>query len=243
MRKRRMHAVCGVPAHHQKNPQKKGGGQWFDRDRAVTTTERLAQQTLHKLKASVHSVATEMVKWESQIKSAAEVQDAVKSELKVLRNRKHVVELVSGTSSDAGDRLNVYIKGFAVGPGHKVSSVSARGRLGLAPPCRSYANLVTLAALEAMTEKYQERDDKEAIANATSAMKKPREAIVELVGLSNSAVKDLKNAVTAAKKQIEQADKEEQSQQNREGQDKQRFLVRQWSNHRKTHPSHCKEGL
>ena len=84
--------------------------------------------------------------------------------------------LWSWCSSDAGDQLDVYIKGFAVavGPGHKVSSASAMDRFGLAPPCRSYANLVTLAALEAMTEKYHDCDDKEAIANATSAMKKPR---------------------------------------------------------------------
>ena len=77
-----------------KTLKKQGGGKWFDRDRAATTAERLARQTLHKLKASVHSVVTEMVKWESQNKSAADVQGVVKSELKVLQNRKHVVELV-----------------------------------------------------------------------------------------------------------------------------------------------------
>ena len=52
-----------------KTLKKQGGGKWFDRDRAVTTAERLARQTLHKLKASVHSVVTEMVKWESHIKN------------------------------------------------------------------------------------------------------------------------------------------------------------------------------
>ena len=94
------------------------------------------------------------------------------------------------------------------GPNDPSSSVASaagdRVRLGQGPPSKSYADLVTIAEMKQKSENYLQCLDKEDLDELTKSFKPGKGAAQELLTLGNASAKDLKGAVTAANKRVQQ---------------------------------------
>ena len=84
------------------------------------------------------------------------------------------------------------------------SAAGDRVRLGQGPPSKTFEDLVTLAELKSKAEGFMTCLDKDDLDAVTESMKPGRKALQEILTLGNATSKDLKGAVTAAHKRVQQ---------------------------------------
>ena len=93
-----------------------------------------------------------------------------------------------------------------------LSAAGERSKLGQGPPCRSFADLKTFHALRAVSNDFLTCGDRQDIQDIIETWKPSKKATMEIIVLCNAVAKDLKGAVAAAHKRLQQsAEKETKS--------------------------------
>ena len=139
----------------------------------------------------------------------ASIAQYVANEAAILKTRVDALELVTnGPPSKLQSHL-MAIKDAQKprdgGAGAGASSAAAgRARLGTAPPCRSYLDLVTLCSFDPVTEQITDATSKEEIVQITKNLKDSSRPVSELVGMVKSAIRQTKTCVTKELKDLEQ---------------------------------------
>ena len=77
-------------------------------------------------------------------------------------------------------------------------------RLGQGPPSKSFEDLITIAEMKQKADAFLQCLDREDLDALNKSFKPSRGAAQELLTLGNASAKDLKGAVTAANKRVQQ---------------------------------------
>ncbi len=123
------------------------------------------------------------------VKARTEIGATLGDEIKITENRKVALEKVLGNDED----LAAYIGSFDVAMGSPT-----KVQVGDAPPCRQYADLITIEALTEISkglDTAQTKEDMEAVKKDLTAKRKP---LLALLASVNSAISDLSRARKAA---------------------------------------------
>lgn len=92
-------------------------------------------------------------------------------------------------------------------PNEVASAASAAGdraKLGQAPPCKTFADLRTFAEITELGEELLLCQSRDEIKTFLERLKPLKKSITELIAVGNGIGKDLKGAVTAARKRLQQ---------------------------------------
>ena len=84
------------------------------------------------------------------------------------------------------------------------SESGTRSRLGMAPPCKSYADLITFGAFNPLINQLHDCCSQEDIDGILKSLKVHKDAFTELLSRCRIAAKELATAMTAAKQRFEQ---------------------------------------
>lgn len=142
----------------------------------------------------------------------------VSNETAILRMRADTLDLVVNGSSD---QLKAQITSIAnaqvaresplatpAAPSGAASSAgNARARLGSAPPCKSYAELLTLSSFEVFEDQVQASTTREDIVSITKTFKEKGKPISELISTVKAACRMAKSCLAQQKKLLEAAAK------------------------------------
>ncbi|CAE7346147.1 unnamed protein product, partial [Symbiodinium microadriaticum] len=89
------------------------------------------------------------------------------------------------------------------------SAAGDRAKLGTGPPCKSFEDLLTFAEMRLIRDEFLTCEDKESLLEVQEKFKPIKKAVQELIALCNGVAKDLKGAVTAAAKRVQQSSEQE----------------------------------
>ena len=89
------------------------------------------------------------------------------------------------------------------------SAAGDRAKLGTGPPCKSFEDLLTFAEMRLIRDEFLTCEDKESLLEVQEKLKPTKKAVQELIALCNGVAKDLKGAVTAAAKRVQQSSEQE----------------------------------
>ena len=89
------------------------------------------------------------------------------------------------------------------------SAAGERSQLGQGPPCKSFINLRTFASLSSAADEFMACVDQDDIQDLNLKTKPWKQAVQELIVLGGSIGKDLKGAVLAAQKRVQQTQEKE----------------------------------
>ena len=159
-----------------------------------------------KFKGDLQQILTTMSNATKQAEDENLV-DAVANEIKIVDCRKSAVEKVIGSGDFDTDEkaMKQYIEGFSIRS--KPAQGSARDRLGQAPPCRSYVDLVPFGYFNTLLDAIYGLDTKDAIDAEIATGRTHREAVTELKTMSKGAVTRLNQCLATAKTAREQTQK------------------------------------
>lgn len=197
---------------------------WFDRDKAVSRAERAASTWRSAQQKSAGKIRAHIAIIEDELNKEEALRGRVTNEWRILSNRRTALDNISLSSPQHKSLLKAYIADLgkeqeelraARAGGHHGSGMSAvgtsgRDRLGRAPPCRLFLDLRTLKDLAETEENFHDCDSQDELRKVTEGMSKGRAAIVELFGQCAQAIKEIKGAMCAARKELE-AEKKDQS--------------------------------
>ena len=142
----------------------------------------------------------------------------VQNEVTICKNRKLAMDAITrNMESNNDDEINTAeddLGGLIMKIRNKfegcVAAGSAQERTLVAPPCRSFGDLLTLCSFGPLIENIKKCTTAPQIDQLTANMQKHKVAIVELLGTCKSAASSLKSVVGAWRKQIEQQEQQGQ---------------------------------
>ena len=185
---------------------------WFDRDKSVADAERLGNKWLAQTTEALREQLRNIEKVEHEAQQIFGATDANRtSEMVIMANRQKVVRLVLGIEGDPAASAaevaawvsqlksqQVVRRSHPNLPAHEAAA-AARARMGQAPPCKSYEQLIDLASMEKMMAKLHHCETKADILSHAQMIKPHRDAIAELLAASKAAARGVESAVIAAK--------------------------------------------
>ena len=191
-----------VEEAEEKKPKKE---KWFDKDRQVLKAHRALEAALGKVRSSADQAKEQLASALQKVDSLNEAQKKqVRGEVLIGQSRLECLEKVYGTNLD----LSVFISELkkaastqGVG-GQSVSSTADPMKAFLsAPPCKSFADLVSFDTCEAEGKAVMEATSTDEIEQVKTHLSSLRAPITELVAACKSATSDINKGLKALESQ------------------------------------------
>ncbi len=191
---------AGKGTEQASGSKKKGGkaqsSKYFDREAAVVKAKRWVRDNLKDLNEKLENTLKEADAELAIIAQlGAEASETLQDEKKILINRKLAITKVLGDETD----LRAYVSSFDVAMG-----TPTKVGIGDAPPCRQYADLVSVDWLQTKAlelDSADTKEDMESIKKDITLKKKPAMTLVAAVhGATADLIRAHKALETSAKK-------------------------------------------